>query len=312
MTGNSEILIGNQRVRIHDEGHSAGYFHTYDHFQTSGAAYPERIIRIFLPRDYESEDRRYPVLYMNDGNTAFTKGGIVNQTWDVANMLGHFYQDHATLKFIVVGLDPVKRNREYTHAVWSGPDWGGLESYSSCIADWVKPFIDAYYRTLPERENTMILGSSHGGLAAFYIACRRPDEFGFASALSPSFWVGVDHAEDSPVVKPDDNASLSRSQLILMFHNTLADVKRRPKLYLDWGLARTGGPHNEFIEERATVRGREMALLLQTEYGYRLGEDLFVYEDPKGEHSEESWGKHMPRILQYFTMALLHEGLARP
>ena len=298
--GHPILVVGNQRVRIYDVGFSAGYFHAYDHFQTNGAAYPEREIQVFLPRNYESERNRYPVVYMHDGTTAFFKGGLANQTWDVANTLGNFYREHAAPKFIVVAIYPVDRNREYTHAAWSGSAWGGLSSYCSCIADWIKPFIDEHYRTLPERENTMILGSSHGGLAAFYIANQRPDKFGFCSALSPSFWVGVDHGEGFPVVMPDHNASLKRSQLIAMCHETLADVKRRPIIYLDWGLVRTGGPHNEFIEERATARAREMVQILQTDYGYRIGQDLLVYEDPQGEHNEESWGKHVPRILQYF------------
>jgi len=297
----SEIpLLNNQRAWIHDEGHRAGYFHTYENFQTRGSAYPERKVQIFLPRNYENGDRRYPVIYMNDGNTAFFKGGIANQSWDVGNTLGDFYRDHPTSRFIVVAIYPVNRNREYTHAAWNEHEWGGLESYSCCVADWIKPFIDAHYRTLPQRENTMILGSSHGGLAAFYIANRRPDEFGFCGALSPSFWVGIDHGEIFPVVRPVDNASVERSELIVMLHDTLTDMKRRPKLYLDWGLVREGGPHNEYLEERAAARGREMAHLLQAKYGYRLGDDLFVYEDPNGQHSEESWGRRIPRILQCF------------
>ena len=300
MAINNHILAGNQQARIYDVGFPAGYFHVYDHFQTNGAAYPEREIQVFLPRNYESEQNRYPVIYMHDGNMAFFKGGLANQTWDVANTLGNFYRDRAAPKFIVVAIYPVDRNREYTHAAWCGPAWGGLSSYCSCIADWIKPFIDEHYRTLPERENTMILGSSHGGLAAFYIANQSPDKFGFCSALSPSFWVGVDHGEDFPVVRPNSNASLRGSELISMCRETLADVKRRPIIYLDWGLVRTWGPHNEFIEERAAARASEMAEVLRVDYGYRIGEDLLVYEDPQGEHNEESWGKRLPRILQYF------------
>ena len=120
----------------------------------------------------------------------------------------------------------------------------------------VKPFVDANYRTLPRRENTMIMGALHGGLAAFYIANRRPDEFGFCKALSPSFWVGVDHAEGFPIVKPNDNATLRGSQLIAMVQNTLADARRRPRLYLDWGLVRTGV---RITSSSRSVRRREAA-----------------------------------------------------
>ena len=109
----------------------------------------------------------------------------------------------------------------------------------------------------------MIVGSSHGGLAAFYMANRRPDAFGFAGALSPSFWVGVDDAERFPLIIPLPDRVLEGSQLLEAVKETLADASRRPKLYLDWGLVQTGGLHNESIEERATARGREMVKLLQ-------------------------------------------------
>jgi hypothetical protein len=59
---------------------------------------------------------------------------------------------------------------------------------------------------------------------------------------------------------------LRDSQLLEAVKETLAATSRRPKLYLDWGLVRTGGLHNESIEERSTARGREMIKLLQQEY----------------------------------------------
>ena len=301
MAESYDFLMDGQQARCHDEGHAAGFFHTYNHFQTKGALYPQRKIHVFLPRDYEMSGRRYPVLYMNDGDTTFFKGGLANQSWEVASTLSDLYEKQAISELIVVAIYPVDRNREYTHVPWNGPDCCELEPYTQCVADFIKPFIDRSYRSLPEPGQTMILGSSHGGLAAFYIANRRPEVFGFAGALSPSFWVGLDQAYDFPYVKPSPGSSIKGSQLIVAVHNTLADPRRRPKLYLDWGLVRTGGPHNEYIEERAAARGREMVELLQSEYGYVIGKDLFVYEDPLGEHTEQSWGRHMPLILEYFA-----------
>ena len=72
-------------------------------------------------------------------------------------------------------------------------------------------------------------------------------------------------------------------------------------VYLDWVLVRTGGLHNESIEERAMARGREMVKLLQQEYAYKIDNDLIVYEDPDGEHNEQSWARRMPRVLEYFV-----------
>jgi hypothetical protein len=284
-----------------DRGHTAGYFHRYDPFRAGSSLFPERRIDVFLPRDFERNDHRYPVLYLNDGHTAFFKPAIADQSWDIANTLGALYERRLIRPLIVVAIHPVNRAREYTHAHWSGPDCCGLESYTQCVAEIIKPFIDKTYRTLPEPPTTMIAGSSHGGLAAFYIATRRPDAFGYGAALSPSFWVGVDDSECYPFIKPWPDRSLKNSQLLKAVNETLANPLRRPKLYFDWGLVRTGGLHNESIEERATARGREMVNLCQQDYAYEIGNDLIAYEDPDGEHNEHSWARRMPRVLEFFV-----------
>jgi pimeloyl-ACP methyl ester carboxylesterase len=294
---------GNRNFTVVDLGHDAGYFHRYDSLPTSSSLYPERKIDVFLPRDFDRNDHRYPVLYLNDGHTAFFKPASGDQSWDVANTLGVLYQRRLIRPLIVVAMHPVNRAREYTHAHWSGLDCCGLESYTQCVAEIIKPFIDTTYNTLPDPPSTMIAGSSHGGLAAFYMANRRPDVFGYGAALSPSFWVGVDDAERYPFIKPLPNRELKNSQLLEAVKRTLADSLRRPKLYFDWGLVRTGGLHNESIEERATARGSEMVNLCQQEYSYEIGKDLIAYEDPDGEHNEHSWARRMPRILDFFVRA---------
>jgi hypothetical protein len=301
MFESSYFSDSNRNFSVNDEGHTAGYFHRYEPFRTESSLYPERRIDVFLPRNYDSNDHRYPVLYMNDGHTAFFKTAMGGQSWDIANTLGALYERRSIRELIVVAMYTVNRAREYTHAHWSGPDCCGLESYAQCVAESIKPSIDRSYRTLPESRTTMIVGSSHGGLAAFYMANRRPDAFGYAGALSPSFWVGVDDAERFPLIKPLPDRVLEGSQLLKAVKETLADASRRPKLYLDWGLVRTGGLHNESIEERATARGREMVKLLQQEYAYKIDKDLIVYEDPDGEHNEQSWARRVPRVLEFFV-----------
>jgi Putative esterase len=285
---------------VKDQGHPAGYFHSYQPFRTESSDYPERRIDVFLPRDYEDDNQRYPVIYLNDGHRAFPEPEGGEHSWDIANTLGTLYQGRLIRKLIIVAIYPVNRAREYTHVHWSGPDCGGLESYAQCVTESIKPFIDRSYSTLPESGKTMIAGSSHGGLAAFYLANTRPDSFGYAGALSPSFWVGVDDAEKFPLIKPMPDRVLKDSQLLAAVKKTLAAPLRRPNLYLDWGLVRTGGLHNESIEERATARGREMVNLLQQEYHYEIAKDLIVYEDPAGEHNELSWARRMPRVLRFF------------
>jgi predicted alpha/beta superfamily hydrolase len=291
---------GHRNFVVHDGGDIAGYFHRYEPLRTESSLYPERTIDVFLPRNYDRNEDRYPVLYLNDGHTAFLKPVLGDKSLDIANTLGALYEQHLIRELIIVAIYPVNRAREYTHANWSGPDCCGLESYAQCVAESIKPFIDRSYRTLSDAGTTMIAGSSHGGLAAFYMANRRPDAFGYAGALSPSFWVGVDDAERFPSIQPLPDRLLKDSQLLEAVKETLAAAFRRPKLYLDWGLVRSGGLHNESIEERATARGREMVKLLLQEYAYQIDHDLIVYEDPDGEHDEQSWGRRMPRLLEFF------------
>src|ERR1700730_9650171 len=294
------IRGGHQNFVIHDGGADAGYFHRYEPLRTEGSLYPERTIDVFLPRNYDRNEDRYPVLYLNDGHTAFLKPALGDKSLDIANTLGALYEQHGISELIIVAIYPLNRAREYTHANWSGSDCCGLESYAQCVAECIKPFIDRSYRTLSEAGTTMIAGSSHGGLAAFYMANRRPDAFGYAGALSPSFWVGVDDAERFPSIHPLPDRLLKDSRLLEAVKETLALAFRRPKLYLDWGLVRTGGLHNESIEERATARGREMVKSLLQEYAYQMDHDLIVYEDPDGEHDERSWARRMPRLLEFF------------
>lgn len=290
-----QFTKGGQKAWFYDLGHPAGFFHTYDTFQVAGPQDTPRKVHVFLPRNYETSPDRYPVIYMNDGDTAFFPGGAVNKSWNMAQTLSELYQANQMRSVIVVAVCPLNRDREYTHApVWDRPCCG-LEGYANYLAKAVKGFVDSHYRTLAEANQTLILGSSHGGLAAFYSAVRYPDRFRLAACLSSSFWVGL----DSQLLGMPFLRSLRSSKLLEVAQPTLQNAGQRPKIYLDWGLVRTGGFHNEFIEARATVRGRELRDLLQ-EFGYRLNETLCVVEDLKGDHTEEAWARRVPQVLRWF------------
>jgi pimeloyl-ACP methyl ester carboxylesterase len=232
---------------------------------------------------------------MNDGNTAFFPGGAGGKSWDVARALSELYADPAFPRLIVVAVHPLLRQREYTHAEWapSRPS-SGVEEYTSYMADCVKAFIDAAYRTRSGSESTVIAGSSHGGLASFYMATRRPDRFGAAVCMSPSFWAGVDPVHGGDYA----GGPLSSSSLVDPVKETLANPAVRPRVWIDWGLVRTGGDHNEKIEAAACRRGREMVELFQGSFGYEVGRELLVAEDPEGEHDEVAWGRRLPSALR--------------
>ena len=81
------FALDRQTGHFHDEsinGIVGGHFHTYDNFCVS-SQHPSRKIHVFIPIDYltNSEQKRYPVIYMNDGQTSFWKGGLANKSWNV-------------------------------------------------------------------------------------------------------------------------------------------------------------------------------------------------------------------------------------
>lgn len=281
------MKLAGQDAWIHDEKSPAGYFHTYDAITVgTGSQRTARKLHVFLPRSYVAGCKRYPVVYMNDGDTAFFPGSV-GKTWDVQGVLTDEYAKKSLPEMIVVAVHPLDRDREYTHAPWlAGRTCCEVPGYAAYLATALKPFVDGAYRTLSGPSDTIIVGSSHGGLASFYVAATRA-EFGKAIAMSSSFWAGLDELTIG--------GPLSTSALMQAAGPGL--TSHQPRLYLDWGLVRTGGTHNAVIEERATARGAEMATLLTSSFGYVKDKTLFTVEDPQGEHDELSWRRRLGKAL---------------
>jgi predicted alpha/beta superfamily hydrolase len=288
-TASYPMKLAGQDAWIHDEKSPAGYFNTYDALAVgTGAQMTPRKVHVFLPRDYPGSCKRYPVVYMNDGDTAFFAGSV-GKTWDVQGVLSTGYAAGSFGEVIVVAVHPLERDREYTHAAWlTGRSCCEVPAYVTYLASAIKPFIDSAYRTRADAKSTTVVGSSHGGLAAFYTASKRPEVFGNAIAMSSSFWAGLDELTIG--------GPLSTSALMTAAGPGL--TSKKPRIYLDWGLVRTGGTHNSLIEDRATARGTEMASLLVSAYGYTKDKDLFTVEDPQGEHEENSWHRRFGNALK--------------
>lgn len=299
----STLTFAGQRAVAHDEGHRSGTFHTFDALDLS-PEFPARKVHVYLPRGYERSDERYPVVYLHDGNTAFWRGGEGNQTWDAASTLDRL--EGQVQRIILVAVHPLDRASEYTHDDWMHGQrpFGRLPAHASYLARDIKGFIDRHYRTRPEPANNAVVGSSHGGLAAFWTATGHPEAFGAAAAMSPSFWVGLDSLFH-PVVPGD----LASSALMAHAGPALRDPARRPRLWIDWGLRRDGGFHNAVTEAKAAQWGRAMAELLERAYGYRpqplTGQgaprsdaNLWVYEDRMGGHDELAWAWRFGLLLR--------------
>ncbi|CAF1398732.1 unnamed protein product [Rotaria sordida] len=312
MTKNEhDFIIDGQTCHFHDEsinGIFGGHFHTYDNFCIS-SQHSSRKIHVFVPNDYltNTEQKRYPVIYMNDGHKSFWNGGLSNKSWRVGETLSKIYETDQSKQVIVVAIHPVDRNREYTHSHWMWKyTYGGVDDYNNYIVNHVKPFIDRNYRTSSAAKHTVIVGSSHGGLAAFHMALSYPTIFGIAICMSTSFWAGLDWLIGSSLTNVC--CSLEKSTLIQKYDHVLRS-DNAPLLYIDWGLSKDWHLHNIIIERLAASRSSEMVKLLTKKYGYKhisvesnehinnTEKLVLTHIDPHGEHDEIWWEKRFFTIV---------------
>ena len=156
----------------------------------------QRQIFVYLPPSYfTDEERKFPVLYSNDGQNLFStpqhRGGPNGGGWYLDGKLDHFWSQGELPEFILVGIpnsDFVcmgNRPREYCTKTFINTKH---DSYINYLVDVVKREIDSKYRTLSDQANTCILGASMGGLQAFTTGLTRPDVFSGAICISPAFW----------------------------------------------------------------------------------------------------------------------------
>jgi predicted alpha/beta superfamily hydrolase len=220
-----------------------------------------RDVLVYLPPTYAARDRTYPVIYMQDGQNLFDADtAFGRQEWHVDETLEALSAEG--LEAIVVGLPHMDAARltEYNPFPVRG---GRGEQYLDFIVETVKPIIDNCFRTQPERESTVLAGSSMGGLISFYGYFRHPLTFGAAIAMSPAFWYA------------------GRA-----LYQYVAEAPFLPGwLYLDRGTTERGGE-------------RRMAQHLRT-LGYG-GEALLRYvEEAGGEHNEAAWARRLPEALRF-------------
>ena len=288
------IEVADQSAWQHDDEADGGTFHTFDQLALAGDDYGWHKVHVWLPPGYFDSTRRHSVIYANDGEQVFFGGGI-GGNWRLQRVVQESADSGAISELpILVGIHWRERDREYLHKPITrlpvGPvqlrHGGGLGQYSDYLADCLVEFVDANYRTIPDRQHRVILGSSHGGLAAFFTGVSYGDVFGQVIAMSSSFWAGT--------MKP-----LRRAELYALIKGDLHQVERRPRIYVDWGLQRIDGHHNKFIEAWATSRGEAMLDILVQDHGYTPGVDLMAVADPDGHHNEDSWRRRLPEALRF-------------
>jgi predicted alpha/beta superfamily hydrolase len=138
-----------------------------------------RTIRVWLPPNYATSGRRYPVVYMHDGENLFDPTtSLTGVDWGVDETMTALMQRGLSTGAIIVGLDSTAdRFAEYDYN-----QRGAL--YAHFLINTVKPEIDRRYRTLPDRLHTFSVGSSMGGHISFALVWKHSDVFSGAGCLS--------------------------------------------------------------------------------------------------------------------------------
>lgn len=158
---------------------------------------------IWVPDCYTPEEK-YPVLYLHDGQNLYdAKSSWNKQAWEIDEVGGRLIAEGKIKPFIAVGIHSVNSTRVcdlmpekvltqyFDHEKYPKTGFEGYcnkeirgDEYVDLIVNTIKPMIDSTFSTLPDMENTAVMGSSMGGLASFYAMCERPDIFGTAICVS--------------------------------------------------------------------------------------------------------------------------------
>lgn len=146
-------------------------------------------IWMYLPKNYKSSQKKYPVIYMPDGQNLFDAKTSFAGEWNVDEKL-----DSLKAAVIIVGIEQGNDTRIEELTPYKNEKYGGgnADEYLEFIVKTLKPEIDSKYRTKPNAGNTGIIGSSLGGLTSYYAIIKYPNVFGKAGIFSPSFWFNRD------------------------------------------------------------------------------------------------------------------------
>lgn len=231
----------------------------------------ERTVRIYLPPGYETSQRRYPVLYMHDGQNLFDDATAFAGEWGVDETLNALARTRG-LRLIVVGIDSGDAHRTTELNAWDNARFGKAEGeeYMAFIADVLKPWVDHRYRTKPDRLHTGIMGSSMGGLISSYAISRYPQVFGAAGIFSPAYWLAPE---------------------------AFVEAESHPPPHAERIYFYAGGSEDETMVPDM----KRMVALLQ-----RAGlpaHNLEVRVNPVGRHNEAAWRAEFPRAVEWLFSA---------
>jgi predicted alpha/beta superfamily hydrolase len=225
-----------------------------------------RTVRIYLPPDYKSGKKKYPVLYMSDGQNCFDEYTSSYGEWHVDETLDRFY-DSCKKSMIIIAVDhgDTHRVQEYDPYDFERFGKGEGKAYSIFLAETLKPYIDSSFRTKSDKKNTHIAGSSMGGVISMWTVIAYPDVFGNAGVFSPAFWTATEMYKDA-----------QQKLMLLQDHSFFFYA---------------GGSESKTMVEDTKKMYREL-----TPYK-KLRSQLYI--DEMAQHNEAAWSKWFPVYLTW-------------
>jgi hypothetical protein len=270
-----------------------------------GAAGP-MTVWVWLPPGYDKgKAKRFPALYMHDGQNLFDRRLTkFDQEWGLDEAIPRMVRQGDLREWIVVGvqsprarytalfpqkmfplLAPAFKQRVLT--LDSGDSKAALagDAYLKFLTGVVKPRVDRSFRTLASRRDTAVMGSSMGGLMAFYAIAEYPQVFGQAAAVSMHL------ALASPTEKGLDHKAQA-AEVAAVFGKYLKTSRMRPgtnRLYIDHGsgtLDGSYGPYSDAVVPVLRAAGWTGASLMFRTYA-------------GAEHNETAWSQRIDIPLAF-------------
>ncbi|ABK18010.1 alpha/beta hydrolase [Syntrophobacter fumaroxidans] len=247
-------------------------------------SYPEettRTLRIYTPDAYQAHpDRRFPVLYMMDGQNVFNHPeSALYHTWCANTTMDRLIFEGRLQPWIIVGIDHLP-DRFAEYVPWPEPAIGADgrgRLFADFLVNHLKPFVDQTYRTLGTPQWTAVMGASLGGLMSLVLGKTHPDVFGRIGAVSPSvMWAG--------------------SEIFRLWDRPTG---RWCKIYLDAGTLERYWYYDIYLDYVESVASFHRHLkdigLGDHELRFVLAEGHF--------HNEEAWQARLPDILPWLLEA---------
>jgi predicted alpha/beta superfamily hydrolase len=254
-----------------------------------------RNVDVWLPPSYSTDgSKRYPVVYMHDGQNLFDPAkSFIGVDWGADEAMTRLIAEDKIREAIVVGIwNTPHRTREYLpekplrefvkreEVFKELAEGGGTrlnvddllgDKYLEFVVTDLKPFIDKTYRTQPKRDNTFIMGSSAGALISLYAICEYPQVFGGAGSVSGHYPLGGGMLVDSLRCRLPD--------------------PRCHRLYFDFGTETLDKTYESYQWELdAAVADR----------GYTRGHNWLTCRFGGAEHSERAWRERIDIPLEFF------------